>query len=362
MPGHKPEVEHTRFADIEYTRRTKDRRQRMRGAIGLFEQGSEEPDREIPGFPHIKRVYRLAPGVQRMFRDEPFAVEEKLDGYNVRLFRHQGRLLASTRGGFICPFTTAWAEIWADEWDLNGFLDDHPGHALCGEVLGQNPYHHQADPALGPGAHFFLFELVDADGRFLMPEQRYELAERYGLPHAPRYGTRSSHEIRALLDLLRELNEHGREGIVMKSLNAARYLKFVTPASDINDIRDSMLLAFELPGGFFHNRWLRVALSVRELGLDESEYARRLGAAFLEGCPHSPEFEEASQQYTIQVPDQATWKALYNRMVQQVKIREDHSETVRLRGRELLQVTFSRVFERSSSRYQRMLRGYLYTD
>lgn len=362
MAGHKPELEEQQFADLPYARRTKDRREALRGAVALYEGEEDTPSREIPGFPHIRRVYRLAPGVHRLFKNEPFVVEEKLDGYNVRVFRHQANLLACTRGGFICPFTSAWARIWAGEWDLEGFLDDHPEHALCGEVINDNPYHHQRYPDLEPGAHFHLFEIVDPDGAFLPPEDRYALADRYALPQVPRFGRHDSGRVDALYELLRDLDRRQREGIVMKALDAAKLLKFVTPASDINDIRDSLEIAFDLPGGFFHNRWMRVAMSVRELGLDPDEYARRLGAAFLEGCPHTPALREASQRYVIHLPDEATWEQLYTRIAQQVKVRCERQRTVCIRGHELLEVTFSRLFNRSSSRFYRMLHGHLYTD
>lgn len=62
-----------------------------------------------------------------------FYAEEKLDGYNVRLFCHNGAYYALTRGGFVCPFTTEWAEIWAQRHGLGAFFRDHPNQVLCGE-------------------------------------------------------------------------------------------------------------------------------------------------------------------------------------------------------------------------------------
>ncbi|MFN3481008.1 MAG: RNA ligase family protein, partial [Thermodesulfovibrionales bacterium] len=60
----------------------------------------------VPGYPHIMRVLHLSRGINRYLKDSKFFVEEKMDGYNVRIVRIKERIMAFTRGGFICPFTT----------------------------------------------------------------------------------------------------------------------------------------------------------------------------------------------------------------------------------------------------------------
>lgn len=362
VPDDGDDIRRHRFAGVPYKRRTKDRHGVLRGTVALADGEGPTAEREVAGFPSIARLYRLQPGLERVFGQQEFVAEEKLDGYNVRLFRHAGRLLASTRGGFICPFTTEWAQIWAEDSGVGPFFEAYPGRVLCGEVIGDNPYNHQRDPELPAGAHFRTFEIVDEQGRFLAPETRYELADRYELPHVPTFGRHHAGNPEPLYDTLRRLDAAGREGVVMKSLDAWRAVKFVTPASDITDILDTMPVAFDLPCGFFQNRYTRASMAIRELALDEQEYARRLGSAFIQGCPRSRTFREASEHYVIHVLERATWELLREQLAQQVEIACDTVDDVRLRGRDMLRIAFRRRYQRSSHRYHRMLQGYLYMD
>ena len=91
----------------------------------------------VRGFPKIPRTLVLEAGIPRYFAGE-FAVEEKMNGYNVRVTRIDGDLYAFTRGGIVCPYTT-W-KVGVD-LDLGPFFDEYPGTALCGEMVGpENPY------------------------------------------------------------------------------------------------------------------------------------------------------------------------------------------------------------------------------
>ncbi len=361
-------MEHDRDRDFEqftfqgkaYRRYKKDR-ESPRGTIEILDQeGAGE--RSIPGFPSIRRVYRLKQGIRRLFGNSPFHAEEKLDGYNVRIFLHDGRLPAASRGGFLCPFTTEWAEIWGEDCNLHRFFRDYPDHVLCGEVVGDNPYNRQRDPELSAGAHFFVFEIAAPDGQFLRPADRYRLVEEYDLPAVPNLGEFHVRRIDALYELLRDLNERGREGVVLKDRRGKRRLKFVTPTSDLQDIRDALAIGFDMASGYFFNRYMRAVIFVRELGLDEAEYARHIGQAFLDGVPGSHEFSEASEQYRIYVRERRTWEALYERLQSHVLLKEDNVVPGSAFGRDMLRVDFRRVFQRSSHRYRLMLGGYLHAD
>ncbi|MBI4345137.1 MAG: RNA ligase, partial [Euryarchaeota archaeon] len=48
----------------------------------------------IRGFPKIKRAFYLRSALRRHFQGARVAVEEKMNGYNVRLFRLQDRVFA----------------------------------------------------------------------------------------------------------------------------------------------------------------------------------------------------------------------------------------------------------------------------
>lgn len=244
------DTEHIEYRDIAYERYKKDRDE-VRGTLSFLGSDNATVLRKIPGFPHIKRVYRLEEGINRLFGNAPFWVEEKIDGYNVRIFQYQQKLYATTRGGFICPFTTEWASIWDQDYGLKAFFNDFPGYVLCGEVTGDNPYNWQRDPELPPGAHFYVFEIFDHAGNFLLPEDRYKLLRQYNIPAVPVLGKYTSRDMDQLYDLLRDLNARSREGVVLKSAKDRRILKFVTPESDLQDIEDTLRIGFDLSSGFF---------------------------------------------------------------------------------------------------------------
>jgi len=362
MPDVERGVEQREYNGLKYWRYTDDIGTTLRGTVILFDPSGQRPVRTIPGFPHIKRVYRLRPGVQRFFHTNPFFVEEKLDGYNVRLLVHQGQLLALTRGGFVCPFTSEWAEIWWQRYKLGRFFVTYPDYVLFGEVLGDNPYNSQRDPTIPPGLYFFIFEIMRSDGEFLRVHDRYELVESYELPTVPLLGQFTSDRIDELFEILRDLNNKEREGVVFKANTSKKTMKFVTPRTDLRDIRDNLILEFDLEPGFITNRLLRISLFVRELSLKEDEYASRLGRAFLDGYSALETFESSNEKYNIYVKLPKTWNSLRTLLSGYVPIKTDRVEPVVLDGLEMLRVEFRRVFRKSTRRYREILRGYGHID
>jgi putative ATP-dependent DNA ligase len=161
---------------------------------------------------------------------------------------------------------------------------------------------------------------------------------------------------------LRDLNRRGREGVVLKSLDAKRCMKFVTPESDLDDLRSAMQIGFDLSSGFLFNRYLRATLFVKELGLDRDEYARRIGEAFLDGAPDPESFDESSERYVIYVQRQETWDQLRQLLGRQVLLRRDGAEPCRLYGRDMLKIRFRRIYQKSTHRYRRILNGHLHQD
>ena len=47
----------------------------------------------------------LTPSLKIHFNNE-VAVEEKMNGYNVRIAQINDEIIAFTRGGYVCPYTT----------------------------------------------------------------------------------------------------------------------------------------------------------------------------------------------------------------------------------------------------------------
>ncbi len=360
--SHKMDYQDLQYHGIQYRRHTTDRSDFTRGTVLLFDKNQQKTCRRISSFPHINRVYRLEQGVKRVFKNQSFFVEEKLDGYNVRIFSHQNQLLAVSRGGFVCPFTTEWADTWAARYNLYDFFSCYPEYVLCVEVTGDNPYNFQRDPELGRGAHMFVFDLMDENGKFLDLEKKYQLIEEFSLPAVSRYGKYNPEQMNDLFQLVRDLNEKSREGIIMKSPQLDKVLKFVNPNSDIADIKDSLRTMFDLTPGYFRNRFLRTVMFIQEFNLDRDEYARRIGYAFINGLDSLQFFNNASETFVIYVRDYQTWKETRGIIQDRVDVEVDSVEDAQVQGHDMTKIKFRRIYEKSTHRFHNMLKGFTHTD
>ncbi len=356
-------TEERTYEDITYIRVGDDTPTHPRGTV-MFPQVTDSQGRlfTVWGYPRIRRIFVLERGVKRYFKEFPFFVEEKIDGYNVRLIRVAGRLLALTRGGFICPYTTEWASVWAEYMGLDEFFTDYPDLVLCGEAVGASPYNVQRVYELPPGLHFYLFDIMDTEGRSLPPERKYTLAAQYAIPTVPQFGQYSLARLPELKDLLLDLNAREREGVVMKSPDGERVVKFVTPTSDLADIRDNLILMYDVDSGYFLNRLLRSVLFVQEFGLDREEYARRIGEAILGGLDALTDFRGAWEEYHILVRNITTWHRLRELLAGRVRTEELYTRAVLLDGRPFIQIGFRRVFRKSTKRFRMILKGYGHYD
>ena len=72
----------------------------------------------------------MKPGLRQQFPGY-FWAEEKMDGYNVRVARVGDRVVAITRGGYLCPFTS---DRLPDLLDLTIF-EQHPDLIPCAEIV-----------------------------------------------------------------------------------------------------------------------------------------------------------------------------------------------------------------------------------
>ncbi len=235
----------------------------------------------VPGYPPIGRVLNLETGLRHHF-EAPFHVEEKVDGYNVRIFRHRGEGLALSRGGFVCPFTTDRLPDLIDP----ALFDIEPDLIVCAEVAGPgNPYLEGHPPGIDDDVVLFVFDLMRM-GRpgFIPVEARYETCRRHGLPTVPAHGRFRPDQPSVLRAVLDGLDARGVEGVVLKEeSNRQKRAKYVTPASVIQDISVMADGLMELPPEYFTNRLLRLALILEESPeLDREGLRERLGAAFLD--------------------------------------------------------------------------------
>ena len=239
-------------------------------------------ERVVYGYPQIGRVLRLDTGLAEQFQG-PVWAEEKVDGYNVRVFMLDGELVGLSRGGFICPFTSDRAR---DFIDLSIF-EEHPDLILCGEMAGpDNPYMEGYPPYIQEDVRLLIFDMMRFDHpAFLPQEERMALAERYGLEQPEIFGRFELDQVTPLEEILLTINEDGREGIVLKEETArAKRAKYVTSNTSISDIRLTAQNMLDLPPEYFTNRILRLVLFMDEEGLvRDGELHRQLGEAFLNG-------------------------------------------------------------------------------
>ena len=235
----------------------------------------------VPGFPSIPRVLVLDPGVPEYF-DGPVAIEEKLNGYNVRIASVDGDLLAFTRSGYVCPYTT---DLVRDD-PFTDFLADYPDLTVCGELVGpENPYTAH-DYAEVEGAELRVFDLREnRTGTPLDVETRYEYCETYDLPATPRFGVHDSETIvDEVAATIEELDDRGREGVMLKSLDGTRQLKYTTSAIHREDLAHAFGQPFDYGREFVFARVIREAFQAAELDETDAETrerARKLGEAIL---------------------------------------------------------------------------------
>ncbi|MFA4647628.1 RNA ligase [Pyrococcus kukulkanii] len=258
---------------------------RFKDSAGKLRRGTVVFNEEeiILGFPHIKRVVNLEEGIRRAFRNREFYVEEKVDGYNVRVAKVMDRIVAITRGGFICPFTTERITDFVPQ----EFFKDHPNLVLVGEMAGpESPYLVEGPPYVKEDIKFFLFDIQEKiTGKSLPVEERLRLAEEYGIPHVEVFGKFTRNDLGELHELIEKLSREGREGIVMKSPDMKKIVKYVTPFANINDVRIGARVFYELSPGYFTSRISRLAFYVAEKRIKGEELrklAEDLGMALLQ--------------------------------------------------------------------------------
>jgi len=276
----------------------------------------------IRGFPKIRRTLLLSPTIQEHFRDR-VAVEEKMNGYNVRIAcLSSGETVALTRGGHVCPFTTRKAQ---ELLELDEFFREHPDLVICGEMIGRdNPYVSQDYPEVGP-LGFRVFDLREKNTNRPLPvEERRALLDSYGLPNVRLFGVYPIEEAASeVADIIRALGMAGREGVVMKDPSMeVPPLKYTSSQAHARELAYAFSYPFDFGRPFFFSRVIREGFQAYEL--DESddetrERARRLGEAIiypmLERIKSISAGEAAYEDTVIDVEDRETAEEFIRHLV-----------------------------------------------
>ncbi|ASJ04013.1 RNA ligase [Thermococcus barossii] len=347
------------FNGIRYVRFRDSAKGFRRGTV-VFENGDV-----VLGFPHIKRIIHLENGIRRVFKNRTFYVEEKVDGYNVRVVKVRDKILALTRGGFVCPFTTERIPDFVNE----EFFRDYPNLVLAGEMAGpESPYIVEGPPYIKEDIQFFLFDIQEkGTGRSLPVEERLGLAEEYGIEHVETFGVYDRSKIDELYELIERLSRERREGIVMKTPDMRRIAKYVTPYANINDVRIGSHIFFDLPHGYFMGRIKRLAFYLAERkvkGEEFDEYARALGKAllrpFVESIHEVASGGEVEEVFTVRVKSISTAHKMVTHFERLgVKI---HIEDIEDLKNGYWRITFKRVYPDATREMRELWNGLAFVD
>ncbi|MFH1393964.1 MAG: RNA ligase [Candidatus Micrarchaeota archaeon] len=275
--------------------------------------------RVIWGFPHIPRIFTLEEGVKRNIKDKEVYLEEKIDGYNLRIARIKGKVYAFSRGGFLDSFSTEKARGMR----LDGFFNAKPRHILCGEMIGNTPY---TKPSGKYDVKLLVFDIMREDGDFLQCASRHELLKKFGIEGVPFLGKFRADDGNSLKRVALSLNKSNKEGMVIKAADRKTVVKYVTPNADIEDIANGAAIYLDMPPGFFYQRVLRSGIFMKDFALEQEKFAKKLGEAFYSGLmkalKETEKGEEASEEFEILIKDPAVWQHIRNHMSHGVHLEE----------------------------------------
>jgi putative ATP-dependent DNA ligase len=255
--------------------------------VGKVESGTviyfKEKIEVIRGFPKTRRTLMLSPTIENHFENR-VVVEEKMNGYNVRIASIGDEIIALTRGGYICPYTTKKA---VEIMDLSNFFNDNHDLVICGEMVGtDNPYvsHHYLEiGSLG----FRVFDLRKKTSNEPLPlKEKYKLLQKYNLPSVRVLGTFNVKDAAEYIKkIVKKIGEENREGIVMKDPQMEiGPLKYTSSQAHDDEIKYAFTYPFDFGRDFFFSRVIREGFQAFEMDESEEEVqerAKRLGESIL---------------------------------------------------------------------------------
>ncbi|MCC7561115.1 MAG: RNA ligase [Methanobacterium sp.] len=241
----------------------------FRKGLGKMEAGTMvikgESMEVIRGFPKIRRTLMLHPALEKHFPRE-VAVEEKMNGYNVRIAQVNGRIVAFTRGGYICPYTSRKA---TQILDLDEFFQNYPEMVICGEMVGTlNPYVSHYYPEVGK-LGFRIFDLREKLTNKPLPVlDKRELLADYHLEPVRLLGIFPVKEApENIMEITNELGKNDREGVVMKDPQMElEPLKYTSSQAQAAELEYALSFPFDLAQAFLFSRIIREGFQAHEAG------------------------------------------------------------------------------------------------
>ncbi len=265
----------------------------------------------VYGYPKIRRPLMLSAAINKHF-SEFVAVEEKMNGHNIRVVSVDGDVVALTRGGFICPYSTEVVQRILPE---NTF-EQNPDMVLCGEMVGpENPY---VPKWVYPtdSIDFYLFDLSKKNYKSTLGVHKtHQFAKENNIHVAPLLGDfRVESAYEKIKRIVKELGKHGREGVVIKDPdNFVQPLKYTCSETNCNDLAVAFQYYNDYALDFFVSRAVREgfqSVEWKESSEDQRTRAERLGESILlpliETIKRKQSGENIVQQVQIRVKNLQT--------------------------------------------------------
>ncbi|GAB4308754.1 MAG: ATP-dependent RNA/DNA ligase MthRnl [Methanobacteriaceae archaeon] len=259
----------------------------FRKDVGTIESGTVvyfgEKIEVVRGFPKIRRTLILSPALENHFNDK-VAVEEKMNGYNVRIASIDNQIFAFTRGGYVCPFTTKKA---LELMDLNSFFQENPNLVICGEMVGtENPYVSHHYPEIGK-LGFKIFDIREkTSNKPLNIPEKFDIIKKYNLPPVRLFGVYKVNKVSMeVKEIIKKIGKEGREGVVIKDLEMQQMpLKYTASQAHDREIKYAFKYPFDFGRAFFFSRVIREGFQAFEMNESDEELkerAQRLGESIL---------------------------------------------------------------------------------
>lgn len=267
----------------------------------------------ILGFPKIKRAMLLGPAIKSNFGETPrVAVEEKMNGYNVRVILLDGKLVALTRSGHVCPYSSEKVNSLLD----HNFFTDNPQLVVYGEMVGpDNPYVPKEIYRI-ESLEFFLFDIRHKNTGLPLPlYDRRSLAEKYGFRQVRLFGEFDIQEASDMIrHIIKDIGRRGHEGVVIKDPKMVlQPIKYTASQSNCSDLQHSMKVYNESGRDFIFSRIVREGFQSVEWEESEEDFKKRclrLGESVLRPMKESiikvRDGDRVAEEFTIRVKDRAT--------------------------------------------------------
>ncbi len=310
----------------------------------------------LPGYPSIPRIFVLKTGLLR-YLEYPFYAEEKIEGYNLRLALVEDDILTFTRRGYVCPFAYDRYRDFLPK--IDDFFYRFPQVIVCAELAGpENPFVSEWPPQVKEDINFFVFDFYDLKkGGFLRVSEKIKLLKKYDFPHpeifGPLHPERDYYRIRGII--LR-YHKEGREGLIFKPEEKGRRVKYVTPYSNLADLRVVFPYLGEVEPNFVSLRLIRLILNLYEFPELKDEVFSEVGKAmFADALAQLPLAQPSSEIFQVRFRSETNFYALLSHF-KQARVNIEILEKTWQEG--YFKVKFKKIYPRATQFWRTKLEGW----